>query len=85
MQARTAERGVRGSPPKILVPGNLVHRSSLASSPSTSYIQTQSSFTVRRDMLALCSYAATHTTGGLDGAMAPTYKRFAPYLPTSLM
>ena len=37
MQARTAERGVRGSPPKILVPGNLVHRSSLASSPSTSY------------------------------------------------
>ena len=37
MQARTAERGVRGSPPKILVPGNLVHRSSLALSPSTSY------------------------------------------------
>ena len=37
MQARTAERGVRGSPPKILVPGNLLHRSSLASSPSTSY------------------------------------------------
>ena len=33
-------------------------------------------------MLALCSYTAIHTTGGLDVAMAPTYKRNAPYLPS---
>ena len=35
-------------------------------------------------MLALCSYTATYTTGDLDVAMAPTYKRVAPYIPTPL-
>ena len=38
MQARVAEQGVRGcSPPKILDSGNIVHRSSLALSPSSTH------------------------------------------------